>query len=501
MASQPRSRVAASNPFTAEVGLLSSLAQPRVSARKEAASGMLPPKPIKKGTYRSVPPLNERQLATGEVQSLPNYGKLALPASSTGHSGIKEMQISRKSRHEVEIEVYNLRRTGLEVDLEARTGRSGRDFRKLIGLNDEELVAIFEGLADDFLLDLELADVQDAWARLHEQGERRDEWVSRFEEELGGIEAERRGLADAEMGRLNDALLAIAHLLPADLERMLEGMAHEVNLVILANRNVHATLVSKLTLREVQRKAADRTRWETRLVAWRQLRHAHAVGCFKQQLHEANTVTPPERTAALAALARQQAEFQAQREELMRSLAAIEPPDLTAETAAAVAAQMDLLGAAEAEAEAYRLGEYSTVEDAIEATQREGLEFLRGRLLHFEAVDAEAVGILCNAEIEPLLLLRRKEAVGVINRTGAALRRQRRRLQEHALCLAGDFCAAGAIFDAHTEETAAVYASFRDGVADVRSKFEQQDRAKELDLDQALMRMRRAQDKVQKTKK
>lgn len=166
MTSQQRSRAAASNAFTAEIGLLSSLAVPRASARQKAAAGMLPPKPIKKGTCRSVPPLNERQLATGEVQSLPNYGKLTLPASSTGHAGIKEMQISRKSRHESEIEAYNLRRTGLEVDLEARTGRAGRDFRKLLALNDDELDAVFDELADDFLLDMEVHEVSPAaWER------------------------------------------------------------------------------------------------------------------------------------------------------------------------------------------------------------------------------------------------------------------------------------------------------------------------------------------------
>ena len=141
------------------MGLLSSLTMPRVSARNERVAGHFAPKPIKKGTYRSVPPLNERHLASGEVQSLPNYGKLALPASSTGHAGIKNMQISRKSRHESEIEAYNLRRTGMEVDLEARTGRAGRDFRKLISLNDEELATIFDEMADDFLLDMEMQEV------------------------------------------------------------------------------------------------------------------------------------------------------------------------------------------------------------------------------------------------------------------------------------------------------------------------------------------------------
>lgn len=723
MAYQQRPRAAASNAFTAEIGLLSSLALPRVSARQEAAAGMPAPKPIKKGTYLSVPPLNERQLATGEVQSLPNYGKLTLPASSTGHAGIKEMQISRKSRHESEIEAYNLRRTGLEVDLEARTGRAGRDFRKLLSLNDEELEAVFNELVDDFLLNMELDEVSscgcgkrgkesspmvgrglkllsfvplsievmrrnraasvrgrvgtgrtdlgelapvwaaavhlhvaslgllhspqppaawplgrqahvqpqpsflptsralmpraaiaaqvddawgrireqggprmcnlnlppfitlarthsvlrrvllpisraltprappcvvqvdDAWGRIQEQGVRRDDWTTCFEKDLEAIEQERRGLADAEMSKLTDALLGaqmpprgnsnggretaaptarrdspikpppdpsssdartplyppffsdtrfpvpipsgIAHMLPADVEHLLETMSHEINLLILANREVHARLCAKLRLREVERKAEHRKRWEGRMQAWRQLRHAHALGCFILRLHQPHTVAPPERAATLAALSRQQADFQTRREEMMRSLAAIEPPDLTAASATDVSAQLDALAAEEAETEATRLSEFRSAEDNIEEMQREALEFLRGRLLHFSAVDPPTVDALLAAEVEPLLLRRRNEALDVIASTAAALRRQRRRLHEHALCLAGDFIWAGQIFDVHTAETALVYEAFRDDVAAVRARSEVEDQQREAALDTCLMRMRRAADQTE----
>jgi hypothetical protein len=81
---------AASNPFTAELGLLTKLVKPRVSHAKEDST--LPaPKPVKDEPgrkRRSVPPLNDQEVAVGEVQTLPTHGKLQLGVSSTNHSGL-----------------------------------------------------------------------------------------------------------------------------------------------------------------------------------------------------------------------------------------------------------------------------------------------------------------------------------------------------------------------------------------------------------------------------
>ena len=105
---------------------------------------------------RSVPPLNELEVAVGEVQTLPTHGKLHLGVSSTNHAGLKEMLISRKARHEQAFEAYKKRTGQLEVELEARTAHVARSFKQLMALNDAELKTMFEELADDFLLQMEM---------------------------------------------------------------------------------------------------------------------------------------------------------------------------------------------------------------------------------------------------------------------------------------------------------------------------------------------------------
>ena len=103
-----------------------------------------------------MPPLNELEVAVGEVQTLPTHGKLHLGVSSTNHAGLKEMLISRKARHEQAFEAYKKRTGQLEVELEARTAHVARSFKQLMALNDAELKTMFEELADDFLLQMEM---------------------------------------------------------------------------------------------------------------------------------------------------------------------------------------------------------------------------------------------------------------------------------------------------------------------------------------------------------
>ena len=247
------------NPFTAEMSLLTSLTAERVSNRKEGGS-MPPPVPLDGAgrKRRTVPALNEHEVAMGEVQTLPAYGKLALAKSSTGHAGMKEMQIARKAKHEAAIEAYGKKVAAMEVTLETRTGHAGRGFKKLLTLNDEEIQAIFDELSDEFLLEMELQEVNEAWDRLHEQTGRREAWINDFERDLQGIEGERRAMVEAELGKLLDTLIETAHQLPSALERMCELQVHDVNLLILSNREVHAQLMARGTRRKLNPPQAGR---------------------------------------------------------------------------------------------------------------------------------------------------------------------------------------------------------------------------------------------------
>ena len=52
--------------------------------------------------------------------------------------------------------------------------------------------------------------------------------MTQFETDLGKVEDERREMVEAELTTLLEALVATAHLLPPQLERLVETEAHQV---------------------------------------------------------------------------------------------------------------------------------------------------------------------------------------------------------------------------------------------------------------------------------
>ena len=118
-------------------------------------------------------------------------------------------------------------------------------------------------------------------------------------------------------------------------------MTHDVNLLILANRQVHAQLMSRVRSAEARRVKEDRARWEERLAAWRQLRHDQALNAFKTYLHSDQVVQPAARAKLLGEIAEQQTSFHARREATLGSLGGLTPPALTEAAATEVRGQLE----------------------------------------------------------------------------------------------------------------------------------------------------------------
>ena len=493
----PRAGQGMSNPFTAEMALLTSLTGERISSRKEGAASMPPPVPLESRgkKRRAVPPLNDHEVAMGEVQTLPAYGKMHLARSSTDHAGIKEMQIARKSKHEVAIAAYGKRVSQIEVELEVRTGHAGRGFKKLLTLNDEELQSMFDELGNEFLLEMELDEVNEAWERLQQQTDRRVGWINDFEAELQGIEQERRAMVEHELSRLMDSLVQTAHMLPPALERMCEAQVHDVNLLILSNREVHAQLMARVRRAEIIRQKEHRQEWEARLAAWRVLRHEQALQTFKAFLHSAEVVQPRARRAVLRDLVVQQADYQKQREESCATLAQLEPPHLTEAAARLVRDALEALIADEAMDCAATVVRMHEAEEEMREHVQSYYEHLIKRLYYFAAYDVDAIDRQVEKEVVPLLETRIAEANALINQVERSMVQQRRKLHESSLQLTAVFEGAGKLFDEHAARGAALYEAYRNQLAQRRAEHEVQDLELEMKLDQTLLGMRRAADK------
>ena len=271
-------------------------------------------------------------------------------------------------------------------------------------------------------------------------------------------------------------------------------MTHDVNLLILANRQVHAQLMSRVRSAEARRVKEDRARWEERLAAWRQLRHDQALNAFKTYLHSDQVVQPAARAKLLGEIAEQQTSFHARREATLGSLGGLTPPALTEAAATEVRGQLEAQLSEEAEGASILFDLLEKADAELGAHVSKGLERLRARLSHFAAFDEDDLAATLALEAEPLVAMRRDEASELRARLRLAVRRQRVELHEQALHLCSRFEGAGKIFDGHLASITELYASYRQRLHDAREKHELADRELEARLDAELLAMRRAAD-------
>eukprot|EP00900_Chrysochromulina_parva_P001466 jgi/Chrpa1/1131/Chrysochromulina_OHIO_Genome00014633-RA len=487
----------ASNPFTAELGLLTKLVAPKISHAKDGASLPAPPKvkdmPGRK--RQSVPPLTEQEVAIGESQTLQNHGKMMPAVSSTNHAGMKEMLIARKARHENAIEAFKKRMGSMEVELEARTGAVARSFKALMVLNDAELKSMFDELADDFLLQMEMDEVDSAWVRIDEELTRRRGWVDQFERDLTKVENERREMVEAELTTLLELLVATAHLLPPALERFVETETHSVNLLILANREVHAELLAKLRVEDVKRHKSSLREWEARKLEWRRLRHENALQTLKSYLHSPEVLAPQSQRLLLSELASKQQAFNERRFSVLVQLGKLRPPELSEAAANRSRDELEQLDADEEASARASHDALQQAEAAVAAEVAEACKYLRARLYHFAHLEPRALESVIAAQVVPLVDLRAEQAQDLLERVEAAEATQRLRLHEDALQLVKRFEMAGRLFDEHVRRTSELYETLRDELHTCREEHEEADKANEMQLEKVLTDMRRAADK------
>ena len=304
------------------------------------------------------------------------------------------------------------------------------------------------------------------------------------------MEGERRQATHVELCQLMDACVEIAHMLPNELERALEKMTSEVNMLIISNRAVHAELIAKLRVAEVRRQREHEQRFRLRLAAWRAACHSRALSLFKEHVASAAIIAPEKRKATLTELRAEQSRFGAERVALLRSLAELRKEQLTRAAGAAKAVEAAELAERERAMHTAFLERLREAEAQTEAAVGHALDMLRARLEHVSHAGTAEIARIVAREAEPLAAERRREAAALIGRIGGALGAQLRRLHERALQAIALFREAGRHLDENSARTDALFAAFKERLHDKRRLHERTDRELEAELDATVVEMR-----------
>ncbi|KAK9817997.1 hypothetical protein WJX72_005556 [[Myrmecia] bisecta] len=190
---------------------------------------------------------------------------------------IQRMLDSRRERHTLAWQQYTASRNAAERELQASVGSLVAGLRERLASSDARLEANMAQLADETVMQLEEAGVNEIWDIVDRAIPERRSWIDELGTALNTAEDGRRQAVEKGLRVMTQQMHDIAHLSPGDIERLGEEEAIKTNLDMLDNKKAYIDLQKRLQLAENEAAISRRQRWDAGLLAWRTLRTQHAI--------------------------------------------------------------------------------------------------------------------------------------------------------------------------------------------------------------------------------
>jgi len=194
------------------------------------------------------PPLSTRDGEMEEVLKLdvPRYdNKRQFP-------GLAKLKIEKKERHNKALDDFGKLLDNISEELEQNVLQLSLEMRESLESSDASFQDYYRTLEDNqFLIVRSEPDLVTILGESRERVAQRSAIVESFASELDELEVKRADIAGAELKKLVDKLIGIAHQLPDEIEHIVENETFDLNKVLTANRESHAKLLVMLRKTQV----------------------------------------------------------------------------------------------------------------------------------------------------------------------------------------------------------------------------------------------------------
>ena len=272
----------------------------------------------------------EGEAEVDAVAALPQ-SEVPVAQSKTGFAGVHAMNAKRRVAHDKAIAAWEADRKAYYAAVEDRVLAAGRALREdLAGLEAQVQECLAAHSNKQTLLGMDEAQVRDVGARVESLDQEKDQRLAAFEDFLDGVEAARAQELGARLAELLKETVDIGHLLVQELERYVEGQAHEINTLVMRNRADAAGTLAELRKAAILSRGKHRKAWRADVMtAWRQAQHAAALAAAADRLQSDEFVNPPGRVQAVQHLHEVQEHWhEGQRMPIVRQLLSMRPRTL-----------------------------------------------------------------------------------------------------------------------------------------------------------------------------
>uniref|UniRef100_A0A1I8I5B4 DUF4455 domain-containing protein n=1 Tax=Macrostomum lignano TaxID=282301 RepID=A0A1I8I5B4_9PLAT len=194
----------------------------------------------------------------------------------------------------------------LEEELDRRLSPLATN-ESLMALDQHQLLGLWQGVAEVF------ADRRNA--------------IGSLDEDLLALESDRVTEIRRVFHSYSEVLERVSHLAPAELHRIVDDEAVQMNQTLLGNQRSFADLNARLVMSELDRERRMRAHWQDKITEWRAGHVEVAVAGFHQFVQSPQVQSPPSLESILSNMRAEQSEINSRRLELIEELSSLAPPN------------------------------------------------------------------------------------------------------------------------------------------------------------------------------
>lgn len=347
------------------------------SSASTKANVMVPPRP-------PIQTAHQEEISQVRVLDIPQFD------ATRQFPGLAKQKIVKKERHMKAIDDFTYLLDVVAEGIEQDVLNLSRTMREDLEKVDESLKHSYDLLqSPSFLVPKSESDLKDMLEELKRTIIKRLRIVDAFGEDLDGLEKKRADKVGSELKALVDRLIAIAHQLPDEIEKIVETNIFDLNSVLTTNRKAHAALLGMLRKTHVEIDIETLQRWEDGRVYWRQQRHDKALGMFDEDITSNRFKRPDDRTNYMLSVQEDQKQRQQQRHAQLQILGGLTSDGISSTTVQNVISEASHIADIEMDAVTAVFGRLTELRADLKKTAAERVEELRKELHVYGALHAE----------------------------------------------------------------------------------------------------------------
>ncbi|XP_027560307.1 coiled-coil domain-containing protein 180 isoform X3 [Neopelma chrysocephalum] len=261
-----------------------------------------------------------------EVRGLPD---IVVPEEKSSET-LKCLAERRQKRHDQAVTKMQQELDCIGKEMEASVLELQKFLQLKVMKSDEKSKLLFEKIVSDTALEgFSLEGLEKLWNMIHQESLNRKKWIRTMDKSLKEIERSRASKIADLLKKYTVELEEISFFLAADVHKLINNEATNINRALLANERATAKLLFNLMKSELEKEKSHQLKWQERVKDWKLIQKNCVIQSFREFMASEEIQNPPTVKTEMENMIKEQIVLSERRLGVLQHIGTLLPPTHT----------------------------------------------------------------------------------------------------------------------------------------------------------------------------